>query len=60
MSQSSLEIYLVQFAIISYLKPLLFPLNFALIVVGVVAAGMAVHWVSELITRTMNKGIMKA
>lgn len=58
-SQSSLEIYLVQFAIIGYLKPLMFPLNFVIIIVAVVAAGMIVHWGSELIIDAMCKRVIR-
>lgn len=50
-SKASLEIYLVQFAIIAYLRELNFPVNFILICLTIIAFATAIHYVAELLTR---------
>lgn len=50
-SSSSLEIHLIQFAIIEYLKEVPFPLNLLLIVVFVIIVGVGIHW---MIGKTIN------
>lgn len=50
-SACSLEIYLVQFAVIAYLKQLSFPVNFIVIVVGVLLIGKGIQTVSNLMLR---------
>ena len=54
-SKNSLEIYLAQFAIIAYLKNIMFPVNLIAIVIAVVAAGAAVHSVSEKVIHKILK-----
>ena len=46
-SKCSLEIFLVQFAIIEYLKPIVFPVNMILIVMAIVLIAWIVHLVAE-------------
>lgn len=48
-STCSLEIYLVQFAIIGYLKKIVFPINLFLILVTIVAFAYLIHKVSNRI-----------
>lgn len=45
-SRCSLEIYLVQFAIIGYFKEMVFPANFILILIVIMATAEAVHYIS--------------
>ena len=56
-SACSLEIYLVQFAIIGYLKRIMFPVNLIVIVTLILAAAYMVHELSQKIfdkIRTRN------
>lgn len=48
-STCSLEIYLVQFAIIGYLKEIVFPVNLIVIVAIILVAAYMVHKVSQVI-----------
>lgn len=50
---STLEVYLVQFVIISKIKPLIFPVNFVLIIVSVTFAALILHIVSDSIYKKM-------
>ena len=56
-SKCSLEIYLVQFSVIYYLKFLVFPLNFVLICIVTVLCAFAVHFVSDKLSKTITKHI---
>ena len=53
-SSSTLEIYLVQYMIISYLKQLAFPINFIIICISIVTAGFGVHWISDKILKSVE------
>jgi peptidoglycan/LPS O-acetylase OafA/YrhL len=46
-STCSLEIFLVQFAIIDFFKPLTFPVNFVLIIVGITGISYLIHLFSK-------------
>ncbi len=48
-SKCSLEVYLIQFPIISMLKPLMFPLNLVAILVCTITSAFFIHIVSEKI-----------
>lgn len=50
-STCSLEIYLVQFAVIAYLKQLPFPVNFTIIILGVIIIGKGVQIASHLVLK---------
>ncbi len=50
---STLEIYLVQFVIISKIKSLIFPLNFVLIIISVIFVALILHIVCDGIYKKM-------
>lgn len=52
-STCSLEIYLVQFAIIFYMKEIMFPINLVAIVLIVIGAAFIVHQVSNMINKIL-------
>ena len=52
-STCSLEIYLVQFAIIFYMKEIMFPINLIAIVLIVIGAAFVVHQVSNMINKVL-------
>ena len=52
-SKCSLEVFLVQFAIIDFLKPLAFPVNILLIIVAILLVAWVVHIVSDKIYKTL-------
>lgn len=52
-SKNSLEIYVVQQLLVHLLKNIIFPLNFAVICVCILFAGILVHWVSDKINKVI-------
>lgn len=52
-STCSLEIYLVQFAIIFYMKEIMFPINLIAIVLIVIGTAFVVHQVSNMINKVL-------
>ena len=52
-SKCSLEIYLVQFAIIYYMKKVIFPLNLVAIVLIVTGTAFVVHQVSNMTNKLL-------
>lgn len=53
-SKASLEIYLVQFAVIRSLRWMPFPLNFILITAVIAVCALVVHFVSVKLTKAIN------
>ena len=54
-SACSLEIYLVQFAIISYMKEIIFPINLVAIVLVVISTAFVVHQIANMINKALIK-----
>lgn len=52
-SKCSLEIYLVQFAIIHYMKKAVFPINFVAIVLSITGTAFVIHQVSNMTNKLL-------
>lgn len=59
-SRCSLEIYLVQFAIIGFFKSMVFPLNFVLIVGMIIISAEVIHRLSFVVERKAVQFLLKS
>jgi len=58
-SQATLEIYLIQYMVISYCKALVFPVNLVIIIIFLTVFGISVHILSGYIFNGLLKGVGK-